>query len=396
MKSTNNRIILLIVAVGFLSPAFAQHNNDRNGGNQNGNSNTRPTSSSRQNNSQVSRQLHTPRQGNEPSVRPNNNHVNRPPDRQTTFSQPRQNGQNVNSGERNHISNSRNPNSNNNNTSVLRTNRGGIQNNTSRLNNTNRGNNINRGNNTYRGNNGSRNGYGYNQRGNLYYRNSFVPRRYSYAYYPHYSILPHTSISIYFGGSPYYYDNGLFYGYYNNYYEPIYAPFGIRIRTLPFGYYPFYIGPTPYYYYGGNYYRNYSDNEYEVVDAPLGAVITDLPKGAQVAMVNGEKFYEFNGTYYKEGVNSKNQVIYTVVGKNGEVNNSDTLRTTNNTTQGNVSSGQPLRVGDIIFTLPENCRQVVINGQNLYVSPDNVYFKQNIIDGSTTYEVVGTDSPDQQ
>ena len=95
-------------------------------------------------------------------------------------------------------------------------------------------------------------------------------------------------------------------------------------------------------------------------------------------------------------MNSKNQVIYTVVGKNGEVNNSDTLRTTNNTTQGNVSSGQPLRVGDIIFTLPENCRQVVINGQNLYVSPDNVYFKQNIIDGSTTYEVVGTDSPDQQ
>ncbi|HEY1872744.1 MAG TPA: DUF6515 family protein, partial [Chitinophagaceae bacterium] len=161
------------------------------------------------------------------------------------------------------------------------------------------------------------------------------------------------------------------------------APFGIHISTLPFGYYPFYLNSVPYYYYNGTYYRNSSDNEYEVVDAPVGAVVTTLPKGAKAVTVNGEKFYEFNGTYYKEGTNDKDEVVYTVVGKNGEINNSDDPEV--------ASQGQPsLHVGDIIATLPENSRPVTINGETLYVSPDNLYFRQRDNNGSTSYEVVGT------
>jgi len=121
-----------------------------------------------------------------------------------------------------------------------------------------------------------------------------------------------------------------------------------------------------------------------VVDAPMGAVVSELPKGATVAMVNGEQFYEFNGTYYKEGTNSRNEVVYTVVGKYGEINNTDGQ-------QDNVSSNQPLRVGDIINTLPPNSKQVTIDGQNLFVSPDNFYLKQKIVNGVSSYEVVGSE-----
>ena len=261
----------------------------------------------------------------------------------------------------------------NNNSFVQRNNRGGgYQTNSTRLNNTLRSYSTSR--------------YGYGQRGYSSWYN-YAPRRYVYSGYRHYSVLPRSSISIYFGGYPYYYNSGSFYSYYNGFYEPVYAPFGICVRVLPYGYYPFYMGATPYYYYDGVYYRDHGDSQYEVIDAPMGSVVSKLPRGATVATVNGEKFYEFNGTYYKEGTNSKNEVVYTVVGKYGEINNSDD--------QDPGSSNQPLRIGDIVTTLPENSRQVTIDGQTLFVSPDNLYFKQRVVDGATSYEVVGTDVQDQ-
>ena len=51
--------------------------------------------------------------------------------------------------------------------------------------------------------------------------------------------------------------------------------------------------------------------------------VYNLPEGAKAVILNGEKLYELNGTYYKEDRDSKGQTIYTVVGKNGEVNNTD-------------------------------------------------------------------------
>jgi hypothetical protein len=362
MKTLKKYLSLLLMAVGFISPAFAQHGGHHDGGNRS--NNDRQTNSySRQNNASSGHQNF--------SSRENNSSFHRQ-DRQTSFNQSRRDIGIANRGGGNNSSSySRNHYTNNNNSFYQRTNRGGIQNNTAR------------GNNTLRGNRGNYTGrYGYGQRG-YPSRYSYAPRRYFYSGYPHYSVLPRTCVSISFGGYPYYYDRGLFYSYYNGFYEPVYAPFGIHVSILPFGYYPFYIGPTPYYYYSGVYYRDYGHSEYEVIDAPMGAVISELPKGAAVAMVNGEKFYEFNGTYYKEGVNSKNQVIYTVVGKNGEINNTDDQET--------GSSDQPLRVGDIVTTLPLNSRPVTIDGQNLFVSPDNIYFKQTIVNGNTSYEVVGTE-----
>ncbi len=226
--------------------------------------------------------------------------------------------------------------------------------------------------------------YNYNRRGGYSFvrYNYYAPRRYVYVGAPRYSILPRSFITIRFGGYPYYYHGGCFYSYYDNYYAPVFAPIGIRVNILPPGFFSVYVGPSLYYYYEGIYYRKYQDrnNEYEVVDAPMGAVVSSLPKGATAAVVNGEKFYEFNGTYYKEGTNSKNEVVYTVVGKNGNINNTEEPASSDN---------QAPQIGDEITTLPENSRQVTINGEVLYLTPDNLYLKAETNNDSTTYKVVG-------
>ena len=72
---------------------------------------------------------------------------------------------------------------------------------------------------------------------------------------PDIRVLPRSYMSIYFGGYPYYYNDGFYYGYYGGYYQPIFPPFGFHIGVLPYGYYSFYLGGYPYYYYNGIYYQ---------------------------------------------------------------------------------------------------------------------------------------------
>jgi hypothetical protein len=185
-----------------------------------------------------------------------------------------------------------------------------------------------------------------------------------------------ASIFINFGGYPYYYNDGFFFNYYGGYYQPVYAPRGIRVGILPYGYISFNFGPKRYYYYNGIYYLPFNnDKEYEVIDAPVGAQISDLPKGAKSVVVNGEKFYEFNGTYYKKDVDSKGKEVYTVTGKDGEVNNTEEAPA--------PVAGQPLKIGDILPQLPDGTRSVMENGQQVFVAPDGTYFKLHS-DGKTT------------
>ena len=215
--------------------------------------------------------------------------------------------------------------------------------------------------------------------------NYYVPRSYVYVGAPRYTVVPRTFVSISFGGYPYWYDGGYFYGYYGGFYQPVFAPIGIHVSILPFGYFPFYMGPNMFYYFNGTYYKKAQDrDEYEVVDAPMGAVVKSLPKGATKVVLNGEKFYEFDGTYYKEGTNNKNEVVYTVVGKNGVINNSEQQPQH----QAAATTHAP-QVGDEITALPDNSKQVTINGDVLYVTPDNLYLKAQTVDNNTTYKVVG-------
>ena len=199
---------------------------------------------------------------------------------------------------------------------------------------------------------------------------------------PRYRVIPSTFVSIHFGGNPYYYNSGFYYGYYGGYYQPIFPPFGLRISVLPFGYTRFFVGFDPFFYYNGIYYRQYDNNNYEVVDAPMGATVSSLPKGARSVVVNDEKLYELNGTYYKADRDSNGNDVFTVVGKNGVINNTPDA-------ENNLNASLPLQVGDMISQLPEGSKIVTINGRQLYETPDNIYLEQNSDNGVTQYKVVG-------
>lgn len=215
---------------------------------------------------------------------------------------------------------------------------------------------------------------------NHYYGNIYGRRTY-FMYGPRYTSIPHSFISIYFGGHPYYYNRGCFYGYYSGYYQPIFPPFGLQISVLPFGYSRIFIDAIPFYYYNGIYYRQFK-NIYEVVDAPMGATVSALPQGARSVIVNGEKLYELNGTYYKADRDSNGNDVFVVVGKNGVINNTDEQSQ-------NMITPQSLEIGDMINQLPEGSKIVTINGEQMYETPDNLYLEEENVNGSVTYKVVG-------
>jgi hypothetical protein len=244
----------------------------------------------------------------------------------------------------------------------------------------------------------------YNRTGNVnvnrsyyhYNRNVYVTNRTYHSYHgyvyghrtvfmygPHYTIIPRSFISIHFGGYPYYYNNGLFYGYYSGYYQPLFPPFGISIGILPFGYSSLFIGGYPYYYYNGIYYRPNGNNSYQVVDAPMGATVSSLPGVAKSVIINGETLYELNGTYYKSGQDSHGNNAFTVVGKNGVINN------TQSQAPDTTPSLSSLNIGDTVGQLPDGSKLININGEQLYETPDDVYLKGESNDGVVQFKVVG-------
>ncbi len=235
--------------------------------------------------------------------------------------------------------------------------------------------------NNYRGYDRDNRYYNHYDRDDRYYGNVYG-RRTWFMHGPRYSVIPHSFISIRFGGNPYYYNNGFFYGYYGGYYEPIFPPFGLQIGVLPFGYTRLFIGGFPYYYYNGIYYRQF-DNSYEVVDAPMGATVSSLPNGARSVIINGEQLYELNGTYYKAGRDENGNGVFIVVGKNGVINN------TSSDQSNIITAPQSMQIGDIVTQLPEDSKIVTVNGEQLYKTPDNVYLQEESDNGVIQYKVVG-------
>ena len=216
-----------------------------------------------------------------------------------------------------------------------------------------------------------------------HYYGTVYGRRTYLMYGPRYSVIPHSFISIRFGGNPYYYNNGFYYGYYGGYYRPIFPPFGLQIGILPFGYSTLYYGGIPLYYYNGIYYRQYN-NYYEVVDAPMGAIVSSLPQGIRSVSINGEQMYELNGTFYKAESDANGNTVYEVIGKNGVINNTNS----DNQVQA-APQDDGTQIGDILNSLPENSKIVTVNGQQLYETPDNIYLQKLETDGNIQYKVVG-------
>ncbi|MFP5039852.1 DUF6515 family protein [Parasediminibacterium sp. JCM 36343] len=192
---------------------------------------------------------------------------------------------------------------------------------------------------------------GYHGGNNVYARASYYPRGYGYsrAYYPNYGFYP----SI-----------------------------GFRVGFLPYGYYNFWLGNSWCYYYNDVYYRRVADDNYEVIAPPLGAKIPQLPSHAKAVMIDGKQYYECEGTYYREELNANNQVLYTVVGVNGVLNQ-----------QGGGGQQQQIyvepQIGDIVPQLPSDCKPVYLNGQQYFLSSANVFYQQVTDGNNTAYKIVG-------
>lgn len=191
----------------------------------------------------------------------------------------------------------------------------------------------------------------------------------------------------YYGGY-HYYRPGYYYRPYR-YYGP---PIGFRLGVLPYGFITFNTGWGPYYYSDGFFYRPYANTEtqteqYEVVDPPMGVVVPSLPSGAKAVVIDGNTYYEKNGTFYQE-VQQDKVTKYAVVGKNGELN---TGGDDNNNDNGQYDNTAPDE--SIMATLPDGSRGVEINGQQLYVSPDGMYYQEvTNADNSRGYKIVGKTS----
>ena len=212
----------------------------------------------------------------------------------------------------------------------------------------------------YHGNNYNHGYNNYNHGGNVYSNNRYYGGGYGRGYegygYRGYSLDIFSPYAVY----------------------PFYPTLGLRLGWLPFGYYSFNYDGYPYYYYNSVFYRRTDDNNYEIVSPPLGAKVTSIPNSSKTVVVNGSKYYESNGTYYQEEADSNNNVVYLVVGTNGELNQPKTPQV--------VYEPQ---VGDIVPQLPSNCSKVFLNGQQYFESPDNVYY-QEVTDGDkTAYKIVG-------
>lgn len=227
-------------------------------------------------------------------------------------------------------------------------------------------------------------------------RTSFAPPARSFAY---------NRPRGFYGGGGYYHGGGHFVGSYHGYrpfyyprpyiYHSFYHPFrwwgpaiGFHLTVLPVGFFTIYTGFGPYYYYDGIYYRNYN-NTYEVVDAPVGSFVPNLPSRAEQIDVNGTMYYFFNGTFYYPSTDANGNQGYVIAGKNGHlepVDNQPTAQTQD--AQGqydqNVTPTTP--------ELPEGCREVTINGQTLFLSPDGMYYQQINQGNGVEYQIVGKQS----
>jgi hypothetical protein len=184
----------------------------------------------------------------------------------------------------------------------------------------------------------------------------------------------------YWGNHGYYHYN---HGYYGSYYLP---RIGFTCAVLPYGYYPFYWGDYQYYYSDGLFYQ-YDNSQYTVVEPPIGAEVSSLPDKAQSIVINGQQYYELNGVYYQPVTKDDGTVVYMIAGKDGELNT--------NSVQDDQPQGP--QMGDIVTQLPSDCRKIKVNGEVLFVSPDGVYYQQQVdANGNKTYKIVGLPSDEPE
>lgn len=177
---------------------------------------------------------------------------------------------------------------------------------------------------------------------------------------------------------------GVYYSH-NGYYSSYYAPrIGLNVNVLPYGFYPFYYGPSLYYYGGGMYYQQ-TDNTFTVVEPPIGAEVKQLPDNAQSIVINGVQYYELNGVYYQPITKDDGSFSYQIAGKDGELNTDDV----------NAREAPPIQVGDLVDNLPEDYRKINLNGEKYYVTPSGYYLQDTVDEnGKKVYKIISVPAPD--
>ncbi len=224
---------------------------------------------------------------------------------------------------------------------------------------------------------------------------SFAQRGRGYnRHYGYYHYQPRHYYSVNFGPRygyrPYYRPAP----YYRPYYRPVYyssphayvhfgPAFGFRLNVLPFGYSRIYVGGTPYYYNEGVYYRSYNKSSYEVVAPPLDAVVNKLPPNASVTVIDGQKYYQLGGTFYQEEFSDNNKLRYRVVGTDGVINTGNS----HDDQQLNAYDQEIPGIGSRYDELPADSKVIVINQKKYFTSPGGIYYKEVIEGDKIRYEV---------
>ena len=218
-------------------------------------------------------------------------------------------------------------------------------------------------------------GYNYHPNHNYYHHRDYVsinvgPR---YNYRPYYRPAPvYRYRTTYRSG----YSNPRAYVHFG----PV---FGFRLNVLPFGYSSIYVGGSPYYYNDGVYYRSYNNSSYEVVAPPLNATVSRLPSNATVTVIDGQKYYQVGGTFYQEEVTENNKPIYRVVGTDGVIDTGNV----NDEQQLNADNKEIPTWGSRYDELPADSRVQVINQKKYFASPGGIYYKEVIEGDKVRYEV---------
>jgi len=183
-------------------------------------------------------------------------------------------------------------------------------------------------------------------------------------------------------GRPYGWGRHGGYFYSQGYYGSLYYPYiGTDLGYLPYGDYPFFWDDNEYYLSNGLYYQ-YDNDQYTVVEPPVGAAVQTLPSGAQSIMIDGQQCYELDGVYYAPVTDSDGTTQYTIAGKDGTLN-----------TDADGAQTVVPKVGNLVATLPPDCRKVTLNGRTLFVSEDGIYYQETTdSNNAKVYKIVAVES----
>jgi Family of unknown function (DUF6515) len=105
-------------------------------------------------------------------------------------------------------------------------------------------------------------------------------------------------VQLFVNGTPYFYDDGIYYQQAGDDYQEVYPPVGADVQELPDGAIEIDAGNLAYYYAGGAFYVQ-QDGGFVIAPTPIGVTVPELPPGAVQVAVNGGVAYQFNGIYYQ-------------------------------------------------------------------------------------------------